>query len=131
MNNRVDQLNGVAAHTASDIDLLQEIWSRKMPNNVKAQWVKAHQDPKYPDRDLSPEAVLNCKVDTDASVYMSTMLEPSSTPPILPTTAATLAVAGVVVTNKMREVFRSAASCTDLPFYIRKKTGWTIKMMAM
>eukprot|EP00957_Ditylum_brightwellii_P204892 15341255-Ditylum_brightwellii.AAC.1 len=38
MNNRVDQYTRVAAHTASDIDLLQEIWSHKMPNNVKAQW---------------------------------------------------------------------------------------------
>eukprot|EP00957_Ditylum_brightwellii_P160543 12221752-Ditylum_brightwellii.AAC.1 len=31
----------------------------------------------------------------------------------------------------MKEAFRSAASCTDLPFYIRKKNGWSIKMMAM
>eukprot|EP00957_Ditylum_brightwellii_P103025 7852044-Ditylum_brightwellii.AAC.1 len=102
-----------------------------MPNNVKAQWVEAHQDTKYPDRDLSPEAILNCKVDTDASSYMSTTLEPSSIPPIFPLAAVTHTVAGVVVTNKMKEVFRSAASCTYLPFYICKKTGWTIEMMAM
>eukprot|EP00957_Ditylum_brightwellii_P201114 15324117-Ditylum_brightwellii.AAC.1 len=102
-----------------------------MPNNIKAQWVEAHQDTKYSNRDLSPEAILNCKVDTDAYAYMSTTLEPSSTPPIFLSTAVTLTVAGVVVTNKTKEVFRSAASCTDLPFYICKKTGWTIKMMAM
>eukprot|EP00957_Ditylum_brightwellii_P141970 10815785-Ditylum_brightwellii.AAC.1 len=71
INNRVDQHTRVAAHTASDIDLLQEIWSRKMPNNVKAQWVEAHQDMKYPDRDLSPEVILNCKVGTDAALYIN------------------------------------------------------------
>eukprot|EP00957_Ditylum_brightwellii_P095034 7237423-Ditylum_brightwellii.AAC.1 len=102
-----------------------------MSSNVKAQWVEAHQDMKYPDRELSPEVILNCKVDTAASSYMSTTLEPCSTPPIFPTTVATLTVAGVVVMNKMKESFRSAASCTDLPFYIHKKTGWTIEMMAM
>eukprot|EP00957_Ditylum_brightwellii_P020597 1552702-Ditylum_brightwellii.AAC.1 len=61
-----------------------------MPNTVKAQWVEAHQDTKYLDRDLSPEVILNCKVDTDAPLYMSTTLEPSSTPPNFQSVAVTL-----------------------------------------
>eukprot|EP00957_Ditylum_brightwellii_P143911 10966099-Ditylum_brightwellii.AAC.1 len=129
MNNIETAYPGVAAHTASDIDILQAIWSYQMATNVKAQWVEAHQDTKYPDRELTHDAILNCKTDTDASKYMATTQRPCVPPPTFPTTAATLTVDGVVVTNKLKEIFRSAALCTDLQAYIRKKTGWTPNMM--
>eukprot|EP00957_Ditylum_brightwellii_P193949 14770470-Ditylum_brightwellii.AAC.1 len=84
-NNQEGAFPGVAAHTASDFDLLQEIWSYWSFTCIKAVWVEAHQDTKYPDRDLSPEAVLNCKVDADASAFMDSNNDTRSTPPVLST----------------------------------------------
>eukprot|EP00957_Ditylum_brightwellii_P034863 2641581-Ditylum_brightwellii.AAC.1 len=129
MNNIETAYPGVAAHTASDIDIIQAIWSYQKATKVKAEWVEAHQDTKYRERELSQDAILNCKADAYASMYMSITQRPCAIPPIFPTTAATLTIDGVVVTNKMKEIFRSAASCTDLQAYIREKTGWTQNMM--
>eukprot|EP00957_Ditylum_brightwellii_P000185 15215-Ditylum_brightwellii.AAC.1 len=67
MNNIETAYLGVAAHTASDIDILQAIWSYQKSTTVKAQWVEAHQDTKYPDRELTHDAILNCKADANAS----------------------------------------------------------------
>eukprot|EP00957_Ditylum_brightwellii_P094075 7162550-Ditylum_brightwellii.AAC.1 len=110
MNNIETAYPGVAAHMASDIDILQAIWLYQKATKVKAEWVEAHQDTKYPDRELTQDAILNCKVDANASIYMSTTQRPCVIPPTFPTTAATLMVDGVVVTNKMKEIFCSAAS---------------------
>eukprot|EP00957_Ditylum_brightwellii_P016114 1213477-Ditylum_brightwellii.AAC.1 len=59
MNNIETTYPGVAAHTASDIDILQAIWLYQKSTTFKAQWVKALQDTKYPDRELTHDAILN------------------------------------------------------------------------
>eukprot|EP00957_Ditylum_brightwellii_P047774 3629298-Ditylum_brightwellii.AAC.1 len=66
-NNQDSAFPRVAAYTASDIDVLQEIWSLQSITKVQMAWVEAHQDTKYPGKELTPEAVLNFTVDTDAS----------------------------------------------------------------
>eukprot|EP00957_Ditylum_brightwellii_P110082 8396154-Ditylum_brightwellii.AAC.1 len=48
MNNLNEPYPGVAAHTGSDIDILQEIWSLKTSIKLKAEWVEDHQDTKHP-----------------------------------------------------------------------------------
>eukprot|EP00957_Ditylum_brightwellii_P203971 15337007-Ditylum_brightwellii.AAC.1 len=70
MNNQDGTYLGIAAHTCSDIDILQEIWSLKVEGlQVNAGWVEAHQDTKYPQSELLAEASLNCTVDADAAKY--------------------------------------------------------------
>eukprot|EP00957_Ditylum_brightwellii_P001719 133050-Ditylum_brightwellii.AAC.1 len=67
MNNIKTAYPGVAAHTASNIDILQAIWLYQKKTKVNAEWVEAHQDTKYPERELTQDAILNCKADADAS----------------------------------------------------------------
>eukprot|EP00957_Ditylum_brightwellii_P092854 7068922-Ditylum_brightwellii.AAC.1 len=95
-NNQEGAFPGVVAHTASDFDLLQEIWSHWSYTCVKAVWVEAHQDTKYPDSELSPEAVLNCKVDANVATFMESNNNTSITPPVLTTSTVTLTVNGAV-----------------------------------
>eukprot|EP00957_Ditylum_brightwellii_P156301 11896552-Ditylum_brightwellii.AAC.1 len=104
MNNLNEPYLGVAAHTGSDIDIPQEIWSLKKSIKLTAEWVEAHQDTKYPTKSLSKSAKLNCIADKDAGAYMASTHEHSSTPPVFPTTAATFTVQGIVITSKLKEV---------------------------
>eukprot|EP00957_Ditylum_brightwellii_P205879 15345830-Ditylum_brightwellii.AAC.1 len=46
-NNQDSAFPGAAAHTASDIDVLQEICSLPSTTKIQAVWVEAHQDTKY------------------------------------------------------------------------------------
>eukprot|EP00957_Ditylum_brightwellii_P208023 15355529-Ditylum_brightwellii.AAC.1 len=128
-NNQVGPSLGVAAHTKSDIDLLQEIWSYQSSTCVQAVWVEAHQDTKYKNRDLSQEAVLNCKVDADASAFIDSNNDTRICSPVLSTTIAILRVNDIVVTSKMKEVLRDSASCVGIYYYIKIKTGWAHEQM--
>eukprot|EP00957_Ditylum_brightwellii_P132247 10083911-Ditylum_brightwellii.AAC.1 len=90
---------------------------------------KAHQDTKYPRKNLAPEAALNCSVDADASHYMAFDHNPSNSPSDLLSATATLKVENITVTNKLKEVLRDAVSCTDIYHYMKTKTGWTTQLM--
>eukprot|EP00957_Ditylum_brightwellii_P020196 1523227-Ditylum_brightwellii.AAC.1 len=96
---------------------------------VTTEWVKAHQDTKYPVRHLSAPAQINGMADTDASHYMNMGFNSNTTPPILPTLAATLTVNGMVVTSNMQEILQDASCCADIRAYIQKKIGWSFDMM--
>eukprot|EP00957_Ditylum_brightwellii_P171884 13085169-Ditylum_brightwellii.AAC.1 len=127
VNNQERAFPGVAAHTSSDFDLLQEICSYRSFTHVKAVWVEAHQHTKYPGRELSQEAVLNCKVDANASACMESNNDTSITPPVLSTSISTLTLNDIVVVNKPKELLCNSANCADIYTYIRTKTLWASK----
>eukprot|EP00957_Ditylum_brightwellii_P037335 2825805-Ditylum_brightwellii.AAC.1 len=129
-NNQDNVYPGILAHTASNVGILQEIWTLKTNNLlVTTEWVEAHQDTKYPDRSLSTLAKLNCIADQDASTYIELGHTPEYTPPVLPSAVVTLLVKGVVVTSNIQDILWDASNCTDIQTYIWKKTGWTAELM--
>eukprot|EP00957_Ditylum_brightwellii_P005282 402943-Ditylum_brightwellii.AAC.1 len=98
-----NQLRSVTAYLVADYDILSEI--RAYPSrgiNIKAEWVKAHQDDASLLDDLPLSAQLNCMVDNNALLFMknySIDLKPTTTPILFPTTTTNLAVQGSVVTS--------------------------------
>eukprot|EP00957_Ditylum_brightwellii_P201014 15323490-Ditylum_brightwellii.AAC.1 len=82
MNNLEVPYPGVAAHTGSEIDILQEMWSQKQSGTkLKMKWGEAQQDTKHQTRKISEPAKLNCIADKDAGAYMASTNVYSATPP--------------------------------------------------
>eukprot|EP00957_Ditylum_brightwellii_P184359 14042719-Ditylum_brightwellii.AAC.1 len=123
VNNQKKCFPGIAAHTALDIDLLQEIWALQDKHlKVKTEWVEAQQDTKSSDKPLSAPAMLNCMA--DALGYMQSSTSVCAIPPFLSTSAATLKVNGMIVTSKMQDVLQDASGFADIQNYVQTKTSW-------
>eukprot|EP00957_Ditylum_brightwellii_P002631 202265-Ditylum_brightwellii.AAC.1 len=108
MSNFASAFPGDTAHTGSAFDLLQEIWTLKSDIHLTAKWIEAHQDTRYPGKELSEPARLNSIFDAYASSYMATSVIPLSTSPSLPSSLAML-----------------IPHATDIEGYVKRKTSWT------
>eukprot|EP00957_Ditylum_brightwellii_P175197 13338311-Ditylum_brightwellii.AAC.1 len=79
-----NQLCGVTAHLVADYDILSEIRAYcSCGIDIKAEWVKAHQDDASLLDDLPLSAQLNCMVDNNALLFMQNHpidLKPTATP---------------------------------------------------
>eukprot|EP00957_Ditylum_brightwellii_P155717 11855111-Ditylum_brightwellii.AAC.1 len=79
-----NQLCGVTAHLVADYDILSKIRTyRSCGIDIKAEWVKAHQDDNSPLDNLPLSAQFNCMVDNNAALFMQNHpieLKPTANP---------------------------------------------------
>ena len=96
----------------------------RLPVTFSFNHVKGHQDEDTPVEDLPWEAQMNCHADTYATDYLDNWSEPSKIVPFIPSSKASIAIAGVTITRNLARRLRQAASSPKLKEYIMTKNGW-------
>ena len=119
-------LRGTGRFNAADYDvesLLRQTVTPMHPN-VKAMWIKGHQDEHTSMEELSHPSLLNVAADELAEFAYEACESSQENPPPFPTTRISLIIAGKRVTSKMTHQVEEAIHLPHLKQYRNHKYSW-------
>lgn len=114
-------------YSEADIELGIIHAIKSFPFSTSLEWVEGHQREKYPDRELSREAILNDRADEIATIVMTRVTQHLPQVPFIPASQLLLTINNVSVTHHIPTNIRLACAKAAHRTYLCKHLSWPIE----